>query len=53
VTVGIRGSRNIEIVGDVSKGTHVLSPRARISPTAPGFASTTAWTKGRGARDRE
>ena len=26
VTVGIRGSRNIEIIGDVSKGTHVLSP---------------------------
>jgi hypothetical protein len=29
VTVGIRGSRNIEIIGDVSKGTSVLSP-ARI-----------------------
>ena len=29
VTVGIRGSRNIEIIGDVSKGTPVLSP-ARI-----------------------
>jgi multidrug efflux pump subunit AcrA (membrane-fusion protein) len=26
VTVGIRGSRNIEIIGDVSKGTSVLSP---------------------------
>jgi hypothetical protein len=29
VKVGIRGSRNIEIIGDVSKGTPVLSP-ARI-----------------------
>jgi RND family efflux transporter MFP subunit len=29
VTVGIRGSRNIEIIGDVPKGTSVLSP-ARI-----------------------
>ena len=26
VKVGIRGSRNIEIIGDVSKGTSVLSP---------------------------
>ncbi len=26
VTVGIRGSRNIEIIGDVSRGTPVLSP---------------------------
>jgi len=26
VKVGIRGSRNIEIIGDVSKGTPVLSP---------------------------
>jgi hypothetical protein len=26
VTVGIRGSRNVEIIGDVSKGTPVLSP---------------------------
>ncbi|XIA65513.1 hypothetical protein ACFIOY_04155 [Bradyrhizobium sp. TZ2] len=26
VTVGIRGSRNIEIIGDVSKGTPVLWP---------------------------
>src|SRR6185369_16573819 len=26
VTIGIRGSRNIEIIGDVSKGTPVLSP---------------------------
>jgi HlyD family secretion protein len=29
VKVGIRGSRNVEIIGDVSKGTPVLSP-ARI-----------------------
>jgi RND family efflux transporter MFP subunit len=29
VTVGIRGNRNIEIIGDVSRGTEVLSP-ARI-----------------------
>jgi hypothetical protein len=29
VTVGIRGSRNVEIVGDVSRGMAVLSP-ARI-----------------------
>jgi hypothetical protein len=29
VTVGIRGSRNVEIIGDVPKGTSVLSP-ARI-----------------------
>ncbi len=26
VTVGVRGSRNVEIIGDVLKGTHVLSP---------------------------
>ncbi len=26
VTVGVRGNRNVEIVGDVLKGTHVLSP---------------------------
>ncbi|MBA4033606.1 MAG: efflux transporter periplasmic adaptor subunit [Bradyrhizobium sp.] len=26
VTVGVRGSRNVEIIGDVFKGTHVLSP---------------------------
>ena len=26
VAVGIRGSRNIEIIGDVSRGTPVLSP---------------------------
>ncbi|MEH2504778.1 RND family efflux transporter MFP subunit [Bradyrhizobium sp. AZCC 1578] len=26
VTVGIRGNRNIEILGDISKGTSVLSP---------------------------
>jgi hypothetical protein len=29
VTVGIRGSRNTEIIGDVSKGTTVLSPARR------------------------
>jgi RND family efflux transporter MFP subunit len=29
ITVGIRGSRNIEIIGDVSKGTPVLSPARR------------------------
>ena len=29
VTVGIRGSRNTEIVGDVSKGTTILSPARR------------------------
>jgi RND family efflux transporter MFP subunit len=29
VKVGIRGSRNIEIIGDVSKGTPVLSPARR------------------------
>jgi RND family efflux transporter MFP subunit len=29
ITVGIRGSRNIEIIGDVSKGTQVLSPARR------------------------
>jgi RND family efflux transporter MFP subunit len=29
VTVGIRGSRNVEIIGDVSKGATVLSP-ARV-----------------------
>jgi len=29
VTVGIRGSRNIEIIGDVARGTTVLSP-ARV-----------------------
>jgi RND family efflux transporter MFP subunit len=29
VTVGIRGSRNVEIIGDVSKGVTVLSP-ARV-----------------------
>src|SRR5437868_6885554 len=29
VKVGIRGSRNIEIIGDVSKGTTVLSPARR------------------------
>jgi hypothetical protein len=29
VTVGIRGSRNVEIVGDVSRGMAVLSP-ARV-----------------------
>ena len=29
VTVGIRGSRNIEIIGEVSKGTPVLSPARR------------------------
>ena len=29
VTVGIRGSRNIEIIGDISKGTPVLSPARR------------------------
>ena len=29
VTVGIRGSRNVEISGDVSKGTTVLSPARR------------------------
>jgi hypothetical protein len=26
VTVGVRGSRNVEIIGDVSKDTTVLSP---------------------------
>ena len=29
VTVGIRGSRNTEIIGDVSKGTTILSPARR------------------------
>ena len=29
VTVGIRGNRNVEIIGDISKGTPVLSP-ARV-----------------------
>ena len=29
ITVGIRGNRNIEIIGDVSKGTTVLSPARR------------------------
>src|SRR5258705_12916743 len=29
ITVGIRGSRNTEIIGDVSKGTTVLSPARR------------------------
>src|SRR6266545_3238595 len=29
ITVGIRGSRNIEIIGDISKGTPVLSPARR------------------------
>jgi RND family efflux transporter MFP subunit len=29
VTVGIRGSRNLEIIGDVAKGTTVLSPARR------------------------
>jgi RND family efflux transporter MFP subunit len=29
ITVGIRGSRNVEIIGDVSKGANVLSP-ARV-----------------------
>jgi RND family efflux transporter MFP subunit len=29
ITVGIRGSRNVEIIGDVSKGTPVLSPARR------------------------
>jgi RND family efflux transporter MFP subunit len=29
VKVGIRGSRNIEIIGDISKGTPVLSPARR------------------------
>jgi hypothetical protein len=26
VTVGVRGSRNVEIIGDISRGTPVLSP---------------------------
>ena len=29
ITVGIRGSRNTEIIGDVSKGTTILSPARR------------------------
>jgi hypothetical protein len=29
ITVGIRGSRNLEIIGDVAKGTTVLSPARR------------------------
>jgi RND family efflux transporter MFP subunit len=29
ITVGIRGSRNSEIIGDISKGTTVLSPARR------------------------
>src|SRR5438034_628017 len=29
ITVGIRGSRNTEIIGDISKGTPVLSPARR------------------------
>jgi hypothetical protein len=29
VTVGIRGSRNVEISGEISKGTPVLSPARR------------------------
>jgi hypothetical protein len=29
ITVGIRGNRNTEIIGDISKGTTILSPARR------------------------